>query len=70
MAVKSVGNPPPEADQIKTVIEARLPEIIASFNQVLQEQYNISGISVGGFTIVPESESGSVTCDQDGCSVD
>jgi len=70
MAVKSVGNPPPEADQIKTVIEQRLPEIIASFNKVMQEEYGISGISVGGFTIVPESTSGSVTCDQDGCSVD
>ncbi|MGF1515146.1 MAG: hypothetical protein ACFB5Z_15820 [Elainellaceae cyanobacterium] len=71
MSVKAVGNPPPEANQIKDVLEERLPEIIASFNQVLREQYNVTGISVGGFTVVPESAmSGSVTCDQDSCSVD
>ncbi|MGF1536665.1 MAG: hypothetical protein ACFB4J_09325 [Elainellaceae cyanobacterium] len=71
MSIKAVGNPPPEADQIKAVLEERLPEIIASFNRVLKEQYDISGISVGGFTVVPESAvSGSVTCDQDGCSID
>ncbi len=70
MAVETVGNPPPEADQIRSVLENQLPEIIASFNQVLREQYGISGISVGGFTIVPEGATESaVTCDQDGCSV-
>jgi hypothetical protein len=38
MAVETVGSPPPEADQIKTVLEQQLPNIIASFNQVLREQ--------------------------------
>ncbi len=71
MSVKAVGNPPPEADQVRAVLEDQLPDIIASFNQVLREKYNISGISIGGFTVVPESAvPSSVTCDQDGCSVD
>ena len=70
MSVKAVGNPPPEAEQIKAVLEARLPDIIASFNEVLKQQYNVSGVSVGGFTVVPDAEPSSVTCDQDGCSVD
>ncbi len=70
MAVETVGNPPPEADQIRSVLENQLPEIIASFNQVLREQYGISGISVGGFTVVPAGATAqSVTCDQDSCSV-
>jgi cephalosporin-C deacetylase-like acetyl esterase len=70
MAIETVGNPPPEADRIRTVLQDQLPDIIASFNQVLQEQYGISGISVGGFTVVPESAlSTQVTCDQDGCSI-
>lgn len=70
MSVKAVGNPPPEADQIKAVIEARLPDILASFSKILKEEYSISGISVGGFTVVPDEASESVTCDQDGCSID
>lgn len=70
MSVETVGSPPPEADQVRSVLEQQLPEIIASFNQVLQEQYGITGISVGGFTVVPESAVASqVVCDQDGCSV-
>lgn len=70
MAVETVGTPPPEADQIKAVLEQQLPNIIASFNQVLRDQYGITGISVGGFTVVPESAlAASVTCDQDGCSI-
>jgi S-formylglutathione hydrolase FrmB len=70
MAVETVGSPTPEADQIRTVLEQQLPDIIASFNQVLREQYGISGISVGGFTVVPESAlSAKVTCDQDSCSI-
>lgn len=70
MSVETVGSPPPEADQVRSVLEQQLPEIIASFNQVLRDQYGIAGISVGGFTVVPESAVASkVTCDQDSCSV-
>ncbi|MGF1568900.1 MAG: hypothetical protein ACFCVD_12660 [Nodosilinea sp.] len=70
MAIETVGSPPPEADQIRSVLQQQLPEIIASFNQVLREQYGIAGISVGGFTVVPESAlSATVTCDQESCSV-
>ena len=70
MPVETVGNPPPEADEIRVVLENQLPDIIASFNQVLREQYGLSGISVGGFTVVPESAvSAVVTCNQESCSV-
>lgn len=70
MSVETVGNPPPEADRVRSVLEQQLPQIIASFNQVLKEQYGIAGVSVGGFTVVPESAvSATVTCDQDGCAV-
>lgn len=69
MPIETVGNPPPETDQIRVVLENQLPEIIASFNQVLREQYGLSGISVGGFTVVPESAAAVVTCDQESCSV-
>ena len=70
MAVETVGSPPPEANQIKTVLEQQLPNIIASFNQVLREQYGITGVSVGGFSVVPESTvAGTVVCDQDRCSI-
>ncbi len=70
MPVETVGNPPPEADRVRSVLEQQLPQIIASFNQVLKEQYGIAGVSVGGFTVVPESAvSATVTCDQDGCAV-
>ena len=70
MTVETVGNPPPEAEQIRATLESQLPDIIASFNQVLKEQYCLSHISVGGFTIVPESAApATVICDQDSCSV-
>jgi len=69
MPVETVGSPPPEADQIRSVLQQQLPDIIASFNQVLREQYGIAGVSVGGFTVVPESAAAAVTCDRDGCSV-
>jgi S-formylglutathione hydrolase FrmB len=70
MSVETVGNPPPEADRVRSVLEEQLPQIIASFNQVLKDQYGIAGVSVGGFTVVPESAvSTTVTCDQDGCAV-
>ena len=70
MSVETVGSLPPEADQVRSVLEQQLPEIISSFNQVLRDQYGMVGISVGGFTVVPESAvTSKVTCDQDGCSV-
>jgi S-formylglutathione hydrolase FrmB len=69
MAVETVGNPPPEADQIRAVLQNQLPDIIASFNQVLRERYGISGVSVGGFTVVPEGAAKGVTCDQESCSL-
>lgn len=71
MSVETIGSPPPEADRVRSVLAGQLPQIIASFNQVLKDQYGIEGVSVGGFTVVPESAVASkVTCDQDGCSVD
>ncbi|MBD0267414.1 MAG: hypothetical protein ICV77_03875 [Cyanobacteria bacterium Co-bin8] len=71
MPVEAVGNPPPEADQLRSALEKQLPEIIASFNQVLRDQYGLSGISVGGFTVVPEGAVPStVICDQESCSVE
>ncbi|MEO1299728.1 MAG: hypothetical protein AAFW75_28940 [Cyanobacteria bacterium J06636_16] len=69
MPVQTVGNPPPEADQIRGVLEKQLPDILASFNQVLREQYGLLGVRVGGFTVVPESETAAVTCDQETCSI-
>ena len=70
MSVETVGSLPPEADQVRSVLEQQLPEIISSFNHVLRDQYGMVGISVGGFTVVPESAvTSKVTCDQDGCSV-
>ncbi|PSN19042.1 hypothetical protein C7271_09340 [filamentous cyanobacterium CCP5] len=69
MSVEAVGNVPPEADRIRSTIENQLPAIIASFNQVLRDQYHLEGISVGGFTVVPESAAASVTCDQESCTV-
>ncbi len=70
MSVEAVGSPPPEADQVRAVLEQQLPQIIASFNQVLREQYGVVGVSVGGFTVVPRSsEVVGITCDQDGCSI-
>jgi S-formylglutathione hydrolase FrmB len=69
MSVETVGSPTPEADQVRSVLEQQLPQIIASFNQVLRDQYGIEGVSVGGFTVVPASAIAQVTCDQDGCLV-
>lgn len=71
MPVETVGNPPPEADQLRSALEQQLPKIIASFNQILHEQYGFSGISVGGFTVVPEGAMpATVTCDQESCSLE
>ena len=52
------------------MLEQRLPQIIASFNQILRDQYGVVGVSVGGFTVIPSSsEAVGITCDQDGCSI-
>ncbi|MEB3355260.1 MAG: hypothetical protein VKK04_00840 [Synechococcales bacterium] len=69
MSVQAVGNPPPEADQLRSEIERQLPEIIASFSQVLREQFGFEGVRVGGFTIVPEEAAASISCDEESCSI-
>lgn len=71
MSVETVGNPPPEANQLRTEIEKQLPDIIASFSQVLQKQFGFENIRVGGFTIVPEeTNADSISCDEESCSID
>ena len=71
MPVSAVGNPPPEADQLRNELETQLPEIIAQFNQVLQEQFGFKDIRVGGFTIVPAEAiaDSNISCDEEGCSI-
>lgn len=69
MAVETIGNPTPEADQLRVALETQLPNIIASFNQVLREQYGLTGISVARFTVIPDTTTDSVSCDEDGCSI-
>lgn len=70
MPVQAVGNPPPEADQLRAEIEQQLPAIIASFSQVLREQFGFEGVRVGGFTIVPEEAATSISCTDENCSID
>jgi hypothetical protein len=71
MPVETVGNPPPEADQLRIEIEKQLPDIIASFSRVLQEQFGFEGIRVGGFTIVPaEAATENISCNEESCSLD
>lgn len=71
MSVEPIGNPPPEAHQLRTEIEKQLPDIINSFSQVLQKQFGFENIRVGGFTIVPEEiATDSISCDEEGCSID
>ncbi|HHP7243435.1 MAG TPA: hypothetical protein ACFE0H_01980 [Elainellaceae cyanobacterium] len=70
MAIETVGNPPPEADQLRAEIEKQLPNIIASFSQVLQDQFGFEGLRVGGFTLVPAEAAENISCDEEGCSVD
>ena len=71
MSVETVGNPPPEANQLRAEIEKQLPDIIASFSQVLQKQFGFEGIRVGGFTIVPEEiATDRISCDEESCSID
>lgn len=70
MSVETVGTPPPEADQLRLEIEKQLPDIIASFSQVLQDQFGFKDIRVGGFTIVPAKPAAdSISCDEEGCSI-
>lgn len=71
MAVETVGNPPPEADQLRADLEQQLPAIIASFSEILQQQFGFTGVRVGGFTVVPEGTvPNGISCDQEGCSID
>ena len=71
MPVEAVGNPPPEADQLREEIEQKLPEIIASFSQILQEQFGFEGVQVGGFTLMPqETSQNKISCDDEHCSID
>ena len=70
MSVEAVGNPPPEANQLRSEIEKQLPAIIDSFSEVLQKQFGFEGIRVGGFTLVPEEAvANSISCDEESCSV-
>ena len=70
MSVKTVGNPPPEADELKAAIEKQLPEIINQFSLVLQEQFGFENLRVGGFTIIPAEAVPTISCDEEGCSVE
>lgn len=70
MTVKTVGNPPPSADELRTNIEQQLPDIIASFSQVLQEQFGFQDVRVGGFTVVPAAPGGGISCNEEGCSIE
>ncbi|MBE9062129.1 hypothetical protein [cf. Phormidesmis sp. LEGE 11477] len=69
MTIKTVGSPPPEAEQLRTDIEKQLPDIIASFSEVLQKKFGFEELRVGGFTVVPASEQGNISCDEEGCAV-
>jgi hypothetical protein len=70
MSVETVGNPPPEANQLRADIEKQLPDIMASFSQVLQQQFGFESLRVGGFTIVPiESSTEIISCDDESCSI-
>lgn len=70
MAVETVGTPPPEADRLRAEIENQLPDIIASFSEVLQKQFGFDSLRVGGFTIVPaEAAADSISCDEESCSI-
>ena len=71
MSVETFGNPPPEANQLRAEIEKQLPDIIASFSQVLQKQFGFESVRVGGFTLVPEETfTESISCDEESCSID
>ncbi|MGJ3245308.1 MAG: hypothetical protein ACFE0I_04445 [Elainellaceae cyanobacterium] len=70
MSIETVGNPPPEADQLRAEIEKQLPNIIASFSQVLQNQFGFEGLRVGGFTLVPAEAAENISCNEESCSID
>ena len=70
MVVKTVGNPPSSADDLRENIEQQLPEIMASFNQILQEQFGFQAVRVGGFTVVPADAAASgISCNEESCSI-
>lgn len=70
MPVETIGSPPPEADQLRANIEQQLPDIITSFNQILQDRFGFADLRVGGFTVVPtEATTDSISCDEEGCSI-
>ncbi|HAN45545.1 MAG TPA: hypothetical protein DCQ32_03230 [Cyanobacteria bacterium UBA8156] len=70
MSVTPQGHLPPEAESLRATVEAKLPEILQSFNQVLAEQYGLTGVRVGQFTLLPDSPSGqNVACDEESCTV-
>ncbi len=70
MSVTPQGHLPPEAEALRATVEAKLPEILQSFNQVLVEQYGLTGVRVGQFTLVPEGPAGpNVACDEESCTV-
>ncbi|MEL7144112.1 MAG: hypothetical protein AAGL08_18060, partial [Cyanobacteria bacterium J06573_11] len=63
MSVKTVGDLPPQADELRSNIEQQLPDIMASFTKVLQEQFGFKELRVGGFTVVPATTAGSgISC--------
>ena len=70
MTIKTVGTPPPEAEQLRADIEKQLPDIIDSFSEVLQKKFGFEDLRVGGFTIVPASSESNISCDEDSCAVD
>ena len=70
MPVQTVGSSSPEADQLRGEIEEQLPNIIASFSEVLQKQFGFENLRVGGFTIVPKTAKNNISCDEEGCSID
>ena len=71
MTVETVGNPPPNAEQFRAEVEKQLPDIIASFNQVLQTEYGLKEVRGGGFTLVPSVTTASgLSCDEESCSID
>ncbi len=70
MAVEAIGNPPPEADQLRAELEEKLPHIISSFSQVLQEEYGFKDLRVGGFSVVPVDVAVSgISCNEKGCDI-
>ncbi|NJK59687.1 MAG: hypothetical protein HC918_04750 [Oscillatoriales cyanobacterium SM2_1_8] len=71
MAVTPQGTLPPEAEALRATVAANLPQILQSFNQVLAEQYGLTGVRVGQFTLLPDNTSGqNVACDEESCTIE